>query len=358
MLVKLKGIDTAWKTLADGTRVRYLYAWRGGPLLKRADGTPIRDKADPQLHVAFAAAHAAKASESTKTVGDLIDLFLESTEFKNDIAPRTQDDYRKILDKQIRPKFGTLKVGALKDKRVRGQFKKWRDERAESSKRQADYGWSVIARVFSVAKDRGEIEVNPCERGGRIYKADRTDKIWSDEHEEAFLKEAPSHLHLALMLALWTGQRQGDLLRLTWRQYDGTFIRLRQSKTGKHVTIPAGEPLKAMLDAVPLKDRGERILLTTEGTKWTSNGFGVSFRKACIRAKVSGVTFHDTRGSAVTRLALAGCEIAEIATITGHSLADVHAILDAHYLSRDIKLAKSGIAKLEDHRRKVAAEKR
>jgi integrase len=50
---------------------------------------------------------------------------------------------------------------------------------------------------------------------------------------------------------LWTGQRQGDILRLGWSAYDGRFIRLRQSKTGVRVTIPVGGPLKAMLDAAP-----------------------------------------------------------------------------------------------------------
>ena len=51
------------------------------------------------------------------------------------------------------------------------------------------------------------------------------------------------------MLALWIGQRQGDLLRLPWSGYDGAHIRLRQSKTGIRVVIPVGGPLKAALDA-------------------------------------------------------------------------------------------------------------
>src|SRR5262249_35563126 len=48
-----------------------------------------------------------------------------------------------------------------------------------------------------------------------------------------------------------------------------------------------------------------------------------------------GLTFHDLRGTAVTRLAIAGATEAEIATITGHSLRSVRAILDTHYLARD-----------------------
>lgn len=49
----------------------------------------------------------------------------------------------------------------------------------------------------------------------------------------------------------------------------------------------------------------------------------------------------------MTRLALVGATEAEIATITGHSLRGVRAILDTHYLSRDPKLGDSAIAKLE-----------
>jgi integrase len=152
------------------------------------------------------------------------------------------------------------------------------------------------------------------------------------------------------MLALWTGQRQGDLLRLPWSAYDGRVIRLRQGKTGRRVVIPVGTPLKAILDAMP--KRGPIILTTVDDTPWDgSNGFRSSWRKTCAKAGVTGVTFNDCRGTAVTRLALAGATEAEIATITGHSLADVRSILDQHYLNRDPALAESAIRKLE-HRTK------
>jgi integrase len=59
------------------------------------------------------------------------------------------------------------------------------------------------------------------------------------------------------------------------------------------------------------------------------------------------LTFHDLRGSAVVRLALADASVPEIATLTGHSLRDVHAILDAHYLHRDPVLGDNAITKLE-----------
>jgi hypothetical protein len=39
--------------------------------------------------------------------------------------------------------------------------------------------------------------------------------------------------------------------------------------------------------------------------------------------------------------------VQQIAAGTGHSLKDVEAILDAHYLRRDIKLAEAAVLKLE-----------
>ena len=150
---------------------------------------------------------------------------------------------------------------------------------------------------------------------------------------------------LPLLLALWTGQRQGDLLRLPWSAYDGTHIRLRQSKTGKPVTIPVGAPLKAALDAAT--KHGPLILTNSLRRPWRSHSFQVAWAKAAAKAGIVGVTFHDLRGTAVTRLAIVGCTEAEIATITGHSLRDVRSILDANYLHRDPMLAENAIRKLE-----------
>ena len=165
------------------------------------------------------------------------------------------------------------------------------------------------------------------------------------------MRTAPEHLRLALVLALWTGQRQGDLLRLPWSAYDGKAIRLRQGKTGARVIVPAGALLKAALDSTPR--RSTIILTNSDGVPWTADGFRSSWRKACAAAGVTGVTFNDLRGTAVTRLALAECTEAEIATITGHSLRDVRSILDAHYLHRDQGLAESAIRKLEKSERRT-----
>jgi integrase len=346
MRVDLKGIHAAHVRLADGTKKIYWYAWRGGPRLRGEPGTPD-----------FIASYNEAVGQRTPTpegkLQFLINKFQNSSDFRA-LRARTQADYIKQI-KLIEQEFGDFPIKALAATETRGVFMDWRDKLALKSVRQADYAWTVLARVLSAAKNRGRITVNPCERGGRLYNGTRVDFVWTLDDEAAFLKHAPAHLHLPLLLALWTGQRQGDLLRLTWSAYDGSHIRLRQSKSVRknarrpsvNVTIPVGAPLKAALDAASKTKQSPIILLNSDRRPWTPDGFRASWGKACKRAKIEEVTFNDLRGTAVTRLALVGCSEPEIASITGHSLRDVRSIVDAHYLHRDPALAESAIRKLE-----------
>jgi integrase len=208
----------------------------------------------------------------------LLDAYQQSQKFLGR-RERTRADYVKQI-MIIEQAFGDFPLKALAARETRGVFMDWRDRLALKSVRQADYAWTVLALVLAWAKDRGKISVNPCEKGGRLYEGTRVDFVWTIEDEAAFLKDAPAHLHLPLLLALWTGQRQGDLLRLPWSAYDGTYVRLRQSKTGAHVVIPVGVPLKIALDAAARSKQSTLMLVNLEGRPWTPDGFRASWGKA------------------------------------------------------------------------------
>jgi integrase len=336
MRVRLKGLNSITKKLADGSERTYYYAWKGGPPLRGEPGTA-------EFVASYNEAAARMVIPPQRVLLSILQGYQASGEFLSR-AERTRSDYIKHI-KAIEKEFGDFPLAALTDRRTRGVFMAWRDKLANRSRRQADYTWTVLALILAWALDRGLVAANPCEKGGRLYRGSRADKIWTADDEARFLEHAPAHLHLPLLLALWTGQRQGDLLRLPWSAYDGTHIRLRQSKTGARVKVLVGAPLKAALDAAP--KRSTIILTSKSGRPWTSGGFRASWRIACDAAGITGITFNDLRGTAVTRLALVGCSEAEIATITGHSLRDVRSILDANYLHRDPVLGENAIKKLE-----------
>jgi integrase len=346
MRINLIGLHWTTAKLADGSRVTYYYAWKNGPRIKAKHGTQefVREYNE---HIA------SRKQVPQGLVFTLIAEFKASAEFKI-LSIKTKKDYLRYM-KMIEEEFGDMPIAALEQPGARGEFKSWRDTMADN-KRKADYAWTVLARILSVAKDRGRISINPCERGGRLYESgERLDKVWTESAISQMIATASEPLINALVLALWTGQREGDLLTLPWSAYDGTYITLVQSKSirhgkvakGKRVKIPVGPILKERLDAMP---KVSTIMLTnTRGQPWTEDGFRSSWGKAFDKARINeDLTFHDLRGSAVVRLALAECTVPEIATFTGHSLKDVEAILDKHYLGRDVKLAESAMKKLTE----------
>ena len=344
MYVRLKGINYTTKRLADGTIKRYARLGRGRGAI------PLNAETRETLIATYNEALARKVTPVEGVLSALIRKFEESSAFTKKIVPRTQADYRRQF-KLINREFGDLPLAKLPE--ARGMFQEWRDEIAERSLRQADAAWIALARVLSWALDRRYIAVNPCERGGGLYHGTRADKVWSSDQEAVFLATASAPLRLALTLAIWTGQRQGDLLKLPWSAWDRTAtnkaahgkIRLKQSKTGIGVEITVSAVLKAALDTAPCKS--PIILLSSDGKPWTANGFSSSWRKACKKAGVTGVTFNDLRGTFVTRSAIKGATEAEIASATGHTLGQVRSILDKHYLCRDPALGENLMQKLE-----------
>jgi integrase len=337
---ELKGIHSVKKRLVTGQTRTYYYAWRGGPRIEAEPGTP-------QFIRLYSEAHAEREAPAPRSLLTLVAEFKASAEFQTK-RPSSKRAYLSYL-KLIEAEFGDMPIDALADPKVRGEFKEWRDRMA-ATPRKADYAWTTLARVLSVAKDRGRIAVNPCERGGRLYKAERSDKIWTEADIARLMAVGGERMTDALLLALWTGQRQGDLLRLPWSAYDGMHIRLQQGKNGRRLKIPIGTLLRDRLDQA--KRMSAMILTNAYGKPWTSDGFRTSWAKACAKAGISELTFHDLRGSAVTRLAIASCSVPEIAAITGHSLKDVEDILDQHYLNRDQALAETAIRKLERTQRR------
>jgi integrase len=343
--VLLKGVHKVRYRLANGNVATYYYAWRGGPRINA-------DPATAEFVRLYTEAHAARTRPAHGTMMSLVAEFKAAAEFTTK-SKASRKNYLLYL-RLIETEFGDMPIRALSDPAVRGVFKAWRDGMADRP-RTADYAWVTLARVLSIAKDRGRITVNPCERGGRIYEADRTEKIWGEAEIAKVIEVASSGMKLALMLALWTGQSQGDILALRWADYDGERFRLTRGKTGRAIVVRAGEPLRDLLSRI--KPKGPRVLTNSRGAPWTSDGFRASWRKLCARVGIKGLSFHDLRGSAVTRLALAGCTPPEIASVTGHALADVCAMLDRHYLGDRAALAESAIQKLEGIKTRTKAVK-
>lgn len=322
-----KGIYSVRKTLADGTVKRYFYAWKGGPRVNALWGT--------SLFLAEYARLIAQGSQNrtddARCLSSIVSMYRQSPAFKG-LATSTRRSYEACL-MAIDAEFGSAPIHLFEEKGARREMLEWRDRLAERGARTADMHIAVFKRVLSWAVDREIIDINKLARAGRLHNGTRRDRIWSEEECQQFLTTATPCMATSFMLALNTGQRQGDLLRMTWNAYNGSTLSLKQSKSGTSVRLRVSLPLKEMLDAMPRTT--ETILSNSKSKSWTSNGFRASWAKAMVRAGLakSGLTFHDLRGTFITRAYKLGYSINEIAEASGHSQRDAEAIIRRHYLA-------------------------
>lgn len=338
--MKIKGIHTVKRKRADGTYKVHHYAWRGGPAMK----------SDPNTE-AFAKEWAALKKDAEArpglTIEDLIDRFTgpegnRNPDFAN-LAETTQRDHLYAF-KIIKKEWPKLPVRLTQQKGMKAEIRAWHRSFA-TSPRKADKLLFSLSKVFSYAIEDELIEKNPCTGIGRLYSGSRKDSVWSSQQIALFRSQAPAHLLLPFEIAVHTGQRQGDILSLSWKDYDGIYLQFHQSKTDKRLKVRVHSRLKAMLDPLP-KDK-LRICLNSRKRPWTKDGFKTSWGKECDRLGIEGVTFHDLRGTFITERAREGSSPENIARISGHSTSEVKSVLEKHYLAADQGSSDAVILRME-----------
>lgn len=321
METKLVGVHKVKARLVDGTHVTYFYAWRGGPRITAKPDT----KAFIQEFARLTRDKPIPASEGT--VGWLIGEYLASADFHK-LAASTKRDYERIIG-VIRARFGSMPLRATEAKGARKVFMTWRDTMRDTP-RSADMHAAVLALILAWGKDREDILRNPLERLDRLHDGSRKDLIWMPSQLDALLTKGKPHLVKVARGALWTMQRQADILTMPTIAHDGGRLWIVQGKTGARVRVRPADEMIADLDEA--KGR-QRIYVNSFGENWTSSGFRASWRKEMARLKIKGVTFNDLRGTGISYAYANGMDIERIAEISGHSKAECEGIIRRHYLA-------------------------
>lgn len=245
------------------------------------------------------------------TLSALIDAYKDSPEWR-DMADATKTTYKIYL----RPldRAGHLSPVDIK----RRDILELRDAVSlRSGNAAANYFVTVTRQLFNWAISREWVELNPAVKIGKLEMGHLT--AWSQEQAAIALHGLPEHLRRAVILGMHTGQRRGDLCRMTWAAYDGKRIRLVQQKTGAPMVIPAHPDLKAELDAWKAAATSLTILTNVNGQPWKPNNLSYHMPAALARLGLpDDLNIHGLRKLAAANLAEAGCSTKEIAAITGH----------------------------------------
>ena len=113
MRIRLKGINSITKRLADGSIKTYWYAWKGGPPLRGDPGTP-------EFIASYNEAVARKVVTPQGTLLSVLQAFQASEGFIG-LAESTRRSYVSLI-KRIEKEFSDFPLSGLTDRRSRGVF--------------------------------------------------------------------------------------------------------------------------------------------------------------------------------------------------------------------------------------------
>lgn len=184
-----------------------------------------------------------------------------------------------------------------------------------------------MVRLFDFAEAAGlverspmkhvqQVKVAPAERSAGFYSWTEAD-ITKYRERWALGTKA----RLAMELILWTDQRKVDAIHLGPQHVkNGKFV-IRQSKTGKVLTLPIAKPLAEAIAAMPKSD-ALCFLMTEWGRPWSVKGFGGKMREWCDAAGLPQCTAHGLRKATMRRMADLQMPNKTMKSVSGHSKDD------------------------------------
>jgi integrase len=185
-------------------------------------------------------------------------------------------------------------------------FAMYRDERLkECSPATVKRELVIISHVFNTARKDWSLPVeNPITSIRKPQAAKHRERRLHDDEEMRLLEAAgqskAAMLRFCITLALETGMRAGEIVSLRWEHIDlpNRVILLDMTKNGDRRVVPLSERAEAAIRALPRPIHGGRL------TKfYDTRGLSAAFRRACTRAGIAGLRFHDLRHEAASRLA-------------------------------------------------------
>jgi integrase len=183
---------------------------------------------------------------------------------------------------------------------------------------------TLLSKIFNLAIDYKVTDTNPCTKVKK-YKLDNKRYRYLLPEEEPRLMAALSgpraHMKPLVVVALGTGMRQGEQLRLTWDRVDFSrrLLILTKTKSGKDREIPMNPEVVKTLFALQFRSKGQEYVFVNEKTKTRIKEVKKAFGTALKIAGIKGLVWHDLRATFGTRLGEAGYDAFTIAALMGHS---------------------------------------
>ena len=180
---------------------------------------------------------------------------------------------------------------------------------------------AVLSHLYTVARAEWGMEslANPVELIRKPKLPTGRDRRLVGNEEERLMAECAAskslYLKPVVMFALETGMRVDEIIEKTlWEHVDvrKRKVLLIDTKNGTDRNVPLSSVAIATLDRLPRAAASGKVFNTTY------NAIHLAYVRACKRAAIEGLTFHDLRHEATSRLFEKGLNPMQVAAITGH----------------------------------------
>lgn len=245
--------------------------------------------------------------------------------YAKEISPTKKKEVweRTRLDHFMSAEFGMPFVDKAADDVTEEDIGKWRDKMLKAKKGSTvNRDMNLLSAVFTACvKEWKYASRNPCTAVRRPANPPARDRLITGPEVRKVLralgwrKAAPETLQqqigFAFLMALSTGMRASEVLRA---KYKGNVATLDDTKNGTARKVPLS--------------RG--AVHITRLCKFTVpySTMDTLFRRARESAGLEGFTFHDSRGTALTRLSKK-VDVLELARISGHK--DINLLSRVYY---------------------------
>ena len=271
----------------------------------------------------------------------------------HNVAPKTRERYREMIDGHIAPAIGNYALSKLKPLHIQGFYGKAltsgrKDRKGGLSPQTVLHFHRLLHKALDQAIKWQLLANNPCD-AVEPPRPERREMRALDEKETSKLLQLVhgSRLYIPVALAVMTGLRRGEILGLRWSDIDLKAMSLtvnqalEQTKTGLRFKTPKThrsrrsialpQMLVDLLTAHKAEQAKIRLALgpayidqglvcpRDDGAPWPPDMLSTAFSARIRRAKISHVRFHDLRHTHATHLLRQGVHPKIVSERLGHS---------------------------------------
>src|ERR1035437_2807049 len=262
----------------------------------------------------------------------------EWLERRPDLAVRTRELYRHLLDRHILPALGNATLAGLAPSKIRG----WHAGIAQSHPSTAAKAYRLLSTIMRTAVVDGLILTSPCKVDGAGTERAAERPMATIAEVDALTTAMPDHLRLIVLLATWCQLRRGEILGLRRQDIDlmHATIQIEQSRTftmggqsltkepktaagrrslavPKHLMVTMAEHLDHFTDASP----DALVFTCRSGIPLTRNSLRAAWERSRATIGRPDLHLHDLRHTGLTLAAATGATTAELMHRAGHSSA-------------------------------------